>query len=202
MFPTHKVELFIKGKELADRFCQVNNIPLPEVKLWGRRDWHVNACAYYRPDTEMQRKWGHTGINVCVQECASPCTQAQTRNWNWPANITDREPFGVVSHELGHHCDWLASEKKSSYGGDYSVSVMKESGEPPITSYAPNPWEWFAEIFRLYVTNPDLLQAVRPRAYAIIARRWQPAVTLDWKGALGCNVPERIVKNLRKKGAV
>lgn len=47
---------------------------------------------------------------------------------------------------------------------------MEESGELPITSYAPNPAEWFAEIFRLFVTNHGLLKQLRPKTYNILLR--------------------------------
>lgn len=44
--------------------------------------------------------------------------------------------------------------------------------EEPITSYSPNVQEWFAEMFRLFVTNPDLLMMIRPMTYRDFIERW------------------------------
>lgn len=200
-WPTHKGELFLRGEARARVFCQDNGLPVPDVVSWERHKWAVNACAYYRPDTPVVSRHVRHGINVCVPLCATPATQGQARNWNWPGSLTDREPCGVVCHELGHHVDWLTGDKKGSYGSDYSVAMMKEADEPGVTSYAEtNPWEWFAEAFRVFVMNPDLLRQLRPRTHALLAWRWHPVVETDWKTSLGTNVPDRIVKNLLRKG--
>lgn len=190
------------GVERAERFCSLNRIPMPAVNVVDRDDWRVGFCAYYRPDTEAVRKWTAAGISICPELCGYPCGEAVTRNWTWPGNDTDREPYGVIAHELGHHCDWLAGSKKGTYFSDYGEGVMEESGEKPLTGYAAeNPAEWFAEAFRLFVTNPGLLKALRPKTYNILRRKWEPLNSDDWRFPLGSNVPARVVKNLIKKGA-
>jgi hypothetical protein len=93
----------------------------------------------------------------------------------------------------------LASVERFRYSGDYSRNLMKLSGEDPITSYAPNHAEWFAEIFRLFVTNHALLKLLRPKAYSLIVQKWKPISSPDWVEALGTDVPSRILLNLRKK---
>lgn len=184
------VSPFIRGVIRSTRFRWANGLPPVEIKSIPADQWYVSSCAYYRPDT---------GIMVCVPKCARPATESQVRNWNWPGSTTDREPYGVVCHEMGHYVDMLVSERKGSYYGDYSIGVRKESGESPITSYCPNDAEWFAEMFRLFLTNAYLLKELRPRTFAILRSRWTPVSDEDWETELGPGVPGRVLSNLRKK---
>lgn len=176
-------------KTLADSFCKMNNIPLMKVELVSKLDWSFGACAYWRRGT----------CNICIAKCARPSGPNRSRNWNWPGSVTDRLPVGVVAHELGHHVDWHCGTKKNSYSSELSTKLMQEAKERPITSYAPNPSEWFAEMFRLFVTNPDLLRLLRPRTHKLFTERWQPVLVCDWKDALAANAPDHIVSNLQKK---
>lgn len=196
-WPRDKTALLEKGVERIDTFCTNNGIPQVDVTVVPVKEWNFAACAFYRPKG---------GIRICLEKCQVPCGEEPSMNWTWPGSVTDREPYGVLAHELGHHCDWLSSKKKSDYYGDYGVEVMNESGEKPITSYCPNPAEWFAEVFRLFVTNSPLLYEIRPKTHAILSRKWLPIVIPfnpegAWKWALGDNVPARILKTLKNKGA-
>ena len=105
---TTRLDLADLGCLRVSEFCWVNKILVPTVRVVPLDDWHVDACAYYRSNTESNRKWTKPGIDICLERCASPATEHQVRNWNWPGSTTDREPFGVLCHELGHHCDWIA----------------------------------------------------------------------------------------------
>lgn len=203
-FPNNWEKLLRLGQEWMIHFCEVNNVQPPTIKVVAREAWHFShVCAYYRPETELRREWGPTGINICLELCGRPCGELTSRNWSWPGNTTDREPFGVIAHELGHHFDWYASspEGRQVYSGDYGVSVMKESGEKPISGYCPDPAEWFAEMFRVFVTNPGLLRCLRPRTYSILSKKWDWIGTDSWRKALGTNVPHRVVTSLVNKGA-
>lgn len=191
VWPSSQSTLAALGIERVHKFCAANGIDPPLVNLFTEK-WAIGACAYYRPSE---------GINVCLPWCGRPCGHARGRNWTWPGSATDREPYGVIAHELGHHCDYLAGDQKGSYWSDYSTAVMEESGEAPITSYADNPAEWFAEMFRLFVTNHGLLKCLRPATYAIISRRYKPEGTANWRHVLGANVPDRILRTLHNKGA-
>lgn len=216
------VERWPKDQELLaglgvvrmDEFCKVNGIPAPGVFSVSVNAWYFGSvCAFYRPDTdavrdvsvgeEKMRERGYgPGINICITHCGRLAPHEVCRNWSWPGNDTDREPYGVIAHELGHHCDWFVGKRKWEYGSEYCEEVMEGSGEKPLTSYAAaNPAEWFAEAFRLFVTNYGLLAQLRPRTFDILSRKWEPVGTSNWIQALGENVPERIVTNLMKKGA-
>ncbi len=189
-WPRDRSTLAELGRRRVVEFCQLNSLPRPTVTVVAEK-WRVDSCGYYRK----------AGINVCLPLCGTPCTEAQSRNWTWPGSVTDREPYGVICHELGHHCDWLAGKEQGSYGSEISRELKKESGEPAITSYCPNSAEWFAEMFRVFVTNPDLLSQVRPRTYKLFLIRWKPLPSQGWRHVLGSNVPERVVRSLRNKGA-
>ena len=207
-WPRQRAALAELGIRRVRAFCLLNNIPLPPIHLVLKKDWFVSACAFYRPDIEQNQRWldkipGHgVGINICVEHCAHPCTQEQPRAWSWPASPIDRTPYGVLCHELGHHCDWITSTRKGSYGGDYGISVQQQAGEPPLTNYAgENGWEYFAEAMRLFITNPDLLRNLRPRVYVILLARWKPLTSQRWVDVLGNNVPPKLLRATRNKGA-
>jgi hypothetical protein len=188
-FPQDRKSLFERGRLRVLRFCEENSVVAPELTAVPKEDWYVGVCAYYRP----------TYIKICLGECQHPCGHETNRNWSWPGNSTDRTPYGVVAHELGHHFDWLTGDGKGDYWSDFSTRTLVESNEVPLTSYCPNPPEWFAEHFRLFVTNPALLRLLRPRTFRLLARRWTPLPPDDWKKAMGANVPERVLKAARNK---
>lgn len=186
--------------------CRLNGVPEPTVTVVRKAAWRVSACAYYRPDIEANRKYRlpehGPWINICLEHCGRPCSDAVDRNWTWPGNTTDREPFGVVLHELGHHFDWHCSDGKGQYYGDVCVKIHKAASEAGLTSYADeNPAEFLAEAFRLFAANPALLKQIRPRTYALLRERWTPVGDEDaWRTPLGTNVPDRIIKALKNKG--
>lgn len=184
--------LLNRGKERIKEFCKVNNISLPKVIVQSRDSWSFSACAYYRPEV----------ITICLEDCGRPASEAMSRNWSWPGSTVDRTPYGVLAHELGHHVDYLTSDKKFTYSGDYSIKLRKQSGEPPITTYCPNDGEWFAEVFRLFVTNPDLLRRIRPKTYKLLIYSLLPCSELSWKEALGKNCPERVLRSQIRKMVV
>lgn len=185
-------QLFDIGTRIVTRFCLVNRLLVPRFNPVG--DIRVNACAYYRPET---------GIVIQLNRCARPAKQAQVRNWNWPGNTVDREPIGVLAHELGHHVDYYKSSldglKTGSYYGEYSINLRKESGESQISGYCDNDSEWFAEIFRVFVLNHALLRELRPKAHALLVGSWEPISAEDWRTPLGEDVPQRIIRSIKNK---
>lgn len=188
-----KNSLYKMGINRVRTFCLINRLPIPEIgSVINEVDWPFSACAYYRP----------TYIRICLPACAHPATEGQVRNWNWPGSTTDREPYGVLCHELGHHADYEKSNKRGEYFGDYGEGICRQSGEQPISGYHPNEAEWFAEMFRIFVTNHALLAHLRPRTHALLMQDWKPVSNPDWKAELGPDCPNRIVRSLVNKGAV
>jgi hypothetical protein len=184
--------LFKWGVQRADAFCLANGIRRMETKLYIKEEWlFSHVCAYWRDWT----------CHICLPHCGRPARgENDRRAWSWPGATTDRTPYGVVCHELGHHCDVLASTERGPYYGEYSQSVFTRAKEKAISGYEPNnPAEWFAEMFRLFVTNHALLLRIRPRTWEILMERWTPVSDHDWRVALGPDCPARIIKAQEKK---
>lgn len=211
-FPTHPHALMRLGVGRAEAFCRLNGLEVPAFRLIRKVDWYFDACAFYRPDESGNRylysslsdsalsaKGYGVGINICLEHCGRPCPVAYSRNWTWPGSTTDREPYGVILHELGHHVDWTVGDAKGRYWSNYGTGMAAEADEPAISGYAPNPAEWFAEMFRLFLSNPDLLRILRPRTFALLSKRWKPVETRDWRAAMGTNAPPRVVKANQNK---
>lgn len=194
-----KFQLYRDGIIRVKQFCAANKLPVPFIRLVPKHSWHVNACAFYRPDTEGFRAHEINGINICVEECGGPALPPASRNWSFPGNTTDREPYGVMCHELGHHVDWLLAnnlESRGKYWSDFGKLMMEESGEEPISGYCPNPAEWFAEMCRMFIANHALLKILRPKTHALMAKRLKPVSKDDWRAELRSHrvkCPERVI---------
>ena len=188
--PINKEDSFSRGYSLIQKFCLRNRVDCPEVTPFQFEEWYFDACAYYRPDP---------GICICISKCQNPCSEFNSRNWSWPGNTVDRTPYGVLAHELGHHFDRETGDNKFSYFSEFGREVLEKSQEPKLTNYCPNLAEWFAEMFRLFVTNPSLLSKLRPTTFSILVKRWKPLAHLDWRYSLGSNCPARVIKSIRNK---
>lgn len=174
------------------KFCEKNSVSSPEITLYSLNDWFFSPiCAYYRP----------TQIHICLDLCSLPALETQVRKWSYPGSTSDKTPYGVIQHELGHHIDRLLGDVKGSYWSEFSSELRKLTKEKPLTSYCPNDAEWFAEIFRLFITNPDLLRLIRPKTYSELRNLYTPVSNLSWRIQLGENVPPRIFSALTKKVA-
>lgn len=183
---TGKAELLQRGHEHVHEFCVRNGLETPLVIVRPRSEWFVGACAFYRP----------IRIEICLEACASIGTAGMA--WSFPGYSVDRTPFGVLAHEIGHHADVVLSTRKARYFGDFSIDFRRERNEERLTSYCPNDAEWFAEMFRLFVTNPDLLRVIRPRTYEGLRERYAPVELRSWEEVLQ-DAPERTLAACRKK---
>ena len=139
-------------------------------------------------------------IHICVLKCANVCGEAMSRQWSYPGNTVDRTPYGVIAHELGHHVDVCTGISKGKYSSEYGKSIMDATGEKPISSYCPNPGEWFAEMFRVFFTNPNLLKQLRPRTWECLSSKFNTVESRHWREVLA-DAPARVIKALENKGA-
>jgi hypothetical protein len=159
-----RLELLQRGQERVDAWLGANpRLPPVDFQVVPRERWRVAPCAYYRDNV----------IHICPEICAMPGYAG--RAWSWPGYAIDRTPYGVLAHELGHHVDWhspINPRRLGPYYSDFSGHLRKATGSAALTGYAPNDWEWFAEMFRLFVTNPDLLRAARPHVYDALKERF------------------------------
>lgn len=181
-----KPSLLDRGKDLMARFCAANDLPAPAMVEADPKRWAFGVCAYYRRDV----------ITISVQHCAAIGYAGM--QWSFPGHSVDRTPYGVVQHELGHHVDLLSSTRRGAYFGDFSIAMRERAGELPLTSYCPNDAEWFAEMFRLFVTNPDLLAKLRPRTHAEMVERWKPVFEDTWRERLA-GAPDRTILSIERK---
>lgn len=185
-YPT-KQALYDQGVDLLWTFCEANALKVPEVKRESPQGWPFGVCAYYRADR----------ISICVEKCAAIGTAGMA--WSYPGHSTDRTPYGVIAHELGHHVDLTRSIRKDRYRGDFSLAMRARCVEAPLTSYCPDDGEWFAEMFRLFVTNPDLLHQLRPRTFAdLLGMGFVPVFDDPWYSRLAA-APERTVQSIVNK---
>ena len=185
-----KSRLFKRGCEHVEKFCRVNSLRIPHVEEHPKSDWAFSECAYYRNNV----------IHICISSCAVPGHGGSS--WSWPGGPIDRTPFGVLQHELGHHIDVLKSTPSSrdQYFGDFSRILREATQEPPLTNYCPNDGEWFAEMFRLFATNPSLLRMLRPWTYKHLLTDFTPITKRPWLSVLKKNkAPERILKMVKNK---
>jgi len=182
-----KQALLESGRRLVKAFCELNRIRIPHIFVVPHGKWDVSQCAYYR-DQE---------ITICIEECAH--VGRSFRAWSWPGYTVDRTPYGVLQHELGHHCDFERGELKGLYWSEYSPTVRERSQEKPMTTYCPNNAEWFAEMFRVFVTNPDLLRLYRPKTYEILIKDgFKPIFKDDWRTRLK-GAPQRTINAAARK---
>lgn len=161
-------DLLGRGIDCVERFCAANGLTVPRV-VETTEPVQFGVCAYYRD--------GH--IFIWPNACALPGRQG--RQWSWPGHTIDRTPFGVVAHELGHHVDRAHGARPGAHG---YWRWRGEASEKPISGYCPNDNEWFAEMFRLFVTNPDLLRVVRPLTFQRMRGTWTPVETRPWREVL------------------
>lgn len=166
------------GMLLVKEFLTLNGLPPVKLKIITEGAWPFHECAYWRADT----------INICLRRCAQRGRGG--RAWSWPGYVVDRTPYGVVCHETGHHVDFHLSKNTGAYFGDFSSKLRKLTGDEAITSYFPDDAEWFAEIMRLFITNPDLLRSIRPKIFARVNTYLKPVEKRTWKRVLK-DAPER-----------
>lgn len=167
MTPT-KLQLFERGLDHIARWCTANGVSIPEVNMHtGRPDFGV--CAYYR----------NSHIEIWVASCAA--VGLVGRQWSFPGYVVDRTPYGVLAHELGHHVD-----RQHGAAGGVRSHLWRPLDAAPLTSYCPNDNEWFAELFRLFVTNPDLFRELRPKLAGLFFGEWpKVAEPRPWRTVLG-----------------
>ena len=196
-----KDNLYKAGLGLLETFCLSNEIEMPKVVRLNHLDraYRISSCAFYRPFT----------ISIMVEKCAH--VGRAGRAWSWPGYAIDRTPYGVLAHELGHHVDTLRTGEVSRANIRerlFSRIIWEASKEPPLTGYLGTDkeeitffMEWFAEMFRLYVTNPNLLMLLRPRTWeALRANGVKAVIGRPWQNVLeGFLAPERIIEQARKK---
>lgn len=162
-----KLQLYGAGLQLCRSFLEENFLPLPEY-IPGRAPRAIN-------------KWQNIGLclgsRIWVDiDLTNRPAFTKGRMWSWPGYKTDRTASGVLAHETGHFINWLIDNASFRDGQNkqietnwlysrWSVAVRQEK---PVSGYEPTLGEAFAEAMRLYISNPNLLEAARPQRYYLI----------------------------------
>jgi len=144
-------------------WCRANSVAIPVINEHWLGHCDFGVCAYYRNGT----------IDIWPNACAAIGTAG--RCWSYPGYSVDRTPFGVLAHELGHHVD----KQHGAKGGTLS-HLWRPTDPEALTGYCPNSNEWFAELFRLFVTNPDLLRMLRPKVWPLFSTSWVSVERRAW----------------------
>ncbi len=161
-------KLFRLGLGEGESFLSLNRITPPRFEVGRQRKFS---------------KWTEYGfyslgvVHVNVDHTATPVKVPGYR-WSYPCYKSDVTAAGVVSHEIGHHV-WSCLRLRRE---DWRAKVIHEA---KVTSYEPNWEEAFAESFRLFVLNPELLREGRPRRWeALLGYGLKPTHAEPWRTIL------------------
>lgn len=192
-----KAQSFQDGVVRCSVFLSLNSLRPPEF-IDASNDPHPQDC---RPLDERPRDFGwYTANKVHVNvKRTRPATVIPGYAWSYPGYKADLTAYGVTAHEVGHHVQAVRRVLRE----DIRVVVNRE---PCVTSYEPTAAESFAEMMKLFITNPDLLRIGRPIRWAFLTShlKLKPVDDRPWTDVLSAAHP-LIVAAARRwidKGAV
>lgn len=188
---TSKIELFELGKQVINMFSEINNLKnqLPEIEVDNYLNNYGQYLALHIRSEQVPR------IKINLNKCPMPVAIRPIRRWSFTGYKADRTPTGVLCHEFGHH--YFFKETNSKKACVAMLKIIKQ--ESPITSYEPNYGESFAEMFRLFMLNPNLLELGRPKRYEYITKELKllPIHNQKWEDVLKYAHP-RIIEVAKK----
>jgi hypothetical protein len=202
MKPLHpscgKDELFELGLARALDWLDAHNLPRPAHVFRSREDANKHRRNF------MPKTWygahiyedKQSTIAINLKRCRV-ATRVPGWSWTFPGYKSDLTPFGIVCHEFGHHVDHtLGGNRGISYRKPWQKIILEET---EVSGYEPNHHEAFAEAFRLFLTNPDLLRCGRPERWSYFVDKLQlvPPDDSPWQEVLRHAHP-RIVAAAKK----
>ncbi len=195
-----KKELFNLGVKLSSKWLADHNLAKPFRIFSNKRE--ANA---FCPDF-IEDKWfgSHIfvdGISVVAVD-VERCVMSHRASWadrehTYPGYKLDFTPYGIVCHEVGHHVDYTL--KKSRVLSNTREWKRIVDNEEAVSPYEPNYQEAFAEAFRLFLTNPDLLRVSRSDRwdYFVDRLRLNPPHEMSWKTVLK-HAPKILITHTEK----
>jgi hypothetical protein len=171
--------------DLLEQFLRANPQVDPNVRL----AWQAASArdAAYLARTKCAGYYRRYAKGAVIRVIPSHCTKPG-RGYSWPGLMSDRTLWGVQAHEIGHHAHMSRPDAARI------TTKIEQLRERPVTSYEPNPSEIWAEAFRLFLLNPDLLKAGRPQRYGLIVDcGFSPIEPRSWQAVLGNNCPPRFL---------
>lgn len=179
---------FLDSRRLVFEFCSANSIAMPDVIGDGkkRKKRSPSSSGYCTNRTIF-----HTsGVKPALNPGYS---------WSFTGYKSDMTAYGIMAHELGHWFHFRLSDGSPRTFGDIGRSAAAvAAAEPAVTSYEPNGCEVLAEAARLYILNPDLLRAGRPRRFEFLEKLgMKTIIDATWETVLA-NAGERRLRVLEK----
>lgn len=143
-------------EELTE-YARAIRVEMPEITV-GSFDEAYNRWSargmYFAKDKK---------INVDLKRC-KVATKVPGFAWSYTGYKADMTPAGVLAHEFGHYTDDIKKITRKQR----AVIGQLYDAEGCVSSYCPNPSEWYAETFRLFFLNPQLLAAAKPRTWTFM----------------------------------
>jgi hypothetical protein len=167
-----KTQSFLDGIARCRAFLSLNSlrepafINAPDGKLFG---WYTS-----------NKVWVNVGKT-------RPATITPGFSWTYPGYKADLTAYGVTAHEVGHHVQAIRKISR------HEIRVITAL-EPRVTSYEPTPNESFAEMMKVFITNPDLLRVGRPVRWIFLTRQLglRPVDDRPWTDVLSAAHPKFI----------
>lgn len=147
-------------------------IPMPKITRVDRM-WAKGECSYPSKDRVCKIK---------LMKKLTPVTKTPGFAWSFPGYKADMTQIGVLAHEFGHAVHFALMDRPL-----WKKFQEMTCGESVVTSYEPNEHEKFAEAFKLFITNPDLLKTGRPQRFKFFTEvlKLVPNHCEPWKNILG-----------------
>lgn len=165
-----KQQLCEMSISLINDFCDLNNIPKPEFNIdWGTGTTQSKGtvCGHFTFGTNV--------LHLQPNKCANP-----NPNGDWPGFFYDRTCYGVMCHEFAHYVDNLSP---SLFNVKLiSAELRQIANEPSFNKDPKDDYEYFADVFKLFISNPDLLKLVRPNTFKLLTEKYKllPIVSDDY----------------------
>lgn len=175
---TTKLDLYNRGVRVSRLFLKLNRIGPVAYGTFESKGKAWNLYGFYRD----------AKIHVNVKKSLVP-VKTPGFSWTYPGYKADLTAYGIVAHETGHY---IADYQQMGFSRKMGTCLI--GSEPPVSSYAPNEDEDFAEAIKLFITNPDLLQCGRPERYHYLvdALGLVPIVERPWREVLSKAHPRLI----------
>lgn len=148
--------------DLVKIFSEINHIKLCSIEIIE------NTSILFYCGEYIGKKNGKIFINPKL--CANEVEKPNRMCWSHPHYFVDRTIYGVLCHEFGHHVHRLKNYPSIPYENKISKCEFDDG-------------ERFAETFRLFLSNSDLLKQYNQKRYDYLVNELQliPVIKEDWK---------------------
>lgn len=184
----NKEESFVAANNICLDFLKYNSLNDPKTILNGQIEHFKRS------------KWTNYGWYDFTDEIlyvnlkkSRPPVKTPGFSWSYPCNKSDLTVVGITAHEYGHHIHNCLNNKEIISDKElFKVLRSIKKVEKPVSGYEPNSFEMMAEMLRLFILNPSLLQEGRPIRWTLLTDglKLKPLHSLHWK---------KILKNSHKK---